>query len=68
MTQTPYKIRVRFAPSPTGYLHIGSARTILFNRLVARNDGGTIILYVRANPLPTIAEREATRVGTGGRD
>ena len=36
--------RVRFAPSPTGNLHVGSARTALFNWLVARNTGGTFIL------------------------
>jgi len=33
-------VRVRFAPSPTGYLHIGSARTALFNWLFARKEGG----------------------------
>ena len=37
-------IRVRFAPSPTGYLHIGGARTALFNFLFARHTGGTFIL------------------------
>ena len=36
--------RVRFAPSPTGYLHIGSARTFIFNWLYARSNGGTMIL------------------------
>ena len=39
-------IRVRFAPSPTGYLHVGGARTALFNWLFARNQGGTFILRV----------------------
>src|SRR6187549_1660203 len=39
-------IRVRFAPSPTGYLHIGGARTALFNWLFARHHGGTFILRV----------------------
>lgn len=39
-------IRVRFAPSPTGYLHIGGARTALFNWLYARHTGGTFILRV----------------------
>ncbi len=39
-------IRVRFAPSPTGYLHIGSARTALFNYLYARNVGGKFLLRV----------------------
>ena len=37
-------LRVRFAPSPTGYLHIGSARTFIFNWLYARRNGGTIVL------------------------
>jgi glutamyl-tRNA synthetase len=40
------KPRVRFAPSPTGYLHIGGARTALFNWLWARRTGGTFILRV----------------------
>src|SRR3954464_4334633 len=39
-------IRVRFAPSPTGYLHIGGARTALFNWLFARHSGGTFILRI----------------------
>lgn len=40
------KVRTRFAPSPTGYLHIGGARTALFNWLFARKMGGTFILRV----------------------
>ncbi len=39
-------VRVRFAPSPTGYLHIGGARTVLFNWLVARKAGGTFVLRI----------------------
>jgi len=39
-------VRTRFAPSPTGYLHIGGARTALFNYLYARHTGGTFILRV----------------------
>jgi glutamyl-tRNA synthetase len=39
-------MRVRFAPSPTGYLHIGSARTFIFNWLYARQNGGTMILRI----------------------
>ncbi len=38
--------RVRFAPSPTGYLHVGGARTALFNWLFARRTGGTLILRI----------------------
>jgi len=40
------KPRVRFAPSPTGYLHVGGARTALFNWLFARHFGGTFILRI----------------------
>ena len=40
------KLRTRFAPSPTGYLHIGGARTALFNYLLARQSGGTFILRI----------------------
>jgi glutamyl-tRNA synthetase len=39
-------LRVRFAPSPTGYLHIGSARTFIFNWLYARRHGGAMILRI----------------------
>ena len=38
--------RVRFAPSPTGYFHVGSARAALFNWLVARQSGGTFVLRI----------------------
>ncbi len=40
------KPRVRFAPSPTGYLHVGGARTALFNWLFARHEGGTLVLRI----------------------
>ncbi|WP_035050844.1 glutamate--tRNA ligase [Carnobacterium pleistocenium] len=40
------KIRVRYAPSPTGYLHIGNARTALFNYLYARHNGGDFIIRI----------------------
>ena len=40
------QVRVRFAPSPTGYLHVGGARTALFNYLFARHHGGTFVLRV----------------------
>ena len=44
-------VRVRFAPSPTGYLHIGSARTALFNWLYARKEGGKFLLRVEDTDL-----------------
>lgn len=40
------KVRVRYAPSPTGHLHIGNARTALFNYLFARNTGGKFIIRI----------------------
>ncbi|MDD5092380.1 MAG: glutamate--tRNA ligase, partial [Candidatus Wallbacteria bacterium] len=39
-------VRVRFAPSPTGYLHVGGARTALYNWLFARNSGGKFLLRI----------------------
>ena len=39
-------MRVRFAPSPTGYLHVGGARAALFNWLLARKEGGTFLLRI----------------------
>jgi glutamyl-tRNA synthetase len=44
LTSADSKPRVRFAPSPTGFLHVGSARTFIFNWLYARHNGGTMIL------------------------
>ncbi len=43
---TPNPIRVRMAPSPTGFFHVGSARTALFNFLFARHTGGTFVLRI----------------------
>ncbi|HMQ78647.1 MAG TPA: glutamate--tRNA ligase family protein, partial [Ignavibacteria bacterium] len=40
------EVRVRFAPSPTGYLHLGSLRTALFNYLFARHHSGKFILRI----------------------
>jgi glutamyl-tRNA synthetase len=48
-------VRVRFAPSPTGYLHVGGARTALFNWLFARRHGGTFVLRIE----DTDAERSS---------
>jgi len=44
-------LRVRFAPSPTGYLHIGGARTALFNYLLARKEQGTFVLRIEDTDL-----------------
>jgi glutamyl-tRNA synthetase len=55
------KPRVRFAPSPTGYLHVGGARTALFNWLFARHEGGTLILRIE----DTDAERNRPELVDG---
>ena len=44
-------VRVRFAPSPTGYLHIGGARTCLYNYLFAKKMGGKLIVRVEDTDL-----------------
>jgi glutamyl-tRNA synthetase len=53
-------VRVRFAPSPTGYLHIGSARTALFNYLYARSTGGKFLVRIEDTDLARSTE-ESTR-------
>ncbi|HYH87177.1 MAG TPA: glutamate--tRNA ligase [Pyrinomonadaceae bacterium] len=53
-------VRVRFAPSPTGYLHIGSARTALFNWLYARKTGGKFLMRVEDTDLERSTD-ESTR-------
>jgi glutamyl-tRNA synthetase len=50
-------VRVRFAPSPTGFLHIGSARTAIFNWLYARHTGGEFLLRVEDTDLKRSEER-----------
>jgi glutamyl-tRNA synthetase len=49
--QTSSLPRLRFAPSPTGYLHVGGARTALFNWLYARHAGGTLVLRIEDTDL-----------------
>ena len=53
-------VRVRFAPSPTGYLHIGAARSALFNWLYARKVGGKFLLRIEDTDLQRSTE-DATR-------
>lgn len=55
MTPAPAP-RVRFAPSPTGYLHVGGARTALFNWLFARHSGGTLVLRIEDTDLERSTE------------
>ena len=54
-------VRVRFAPSPTGHLHIGGARTALFNYLFAKRHGGTFVLRIEDTDL-TRSSYESERV------
>ncbi len=58
---TSEKPRVRFAPSPTGYLHVGGARTALFNWLFARHEGGVLLLRIE----DTDAERNRPELVEG---
>jgi glutamyl/glutaminyl-tRNA synthetase len=51
MAESPQEIVVRFAPSPTGYLHLGSARTGLYNYIFARRNGGRFILRIEDTDL-----------------
>lgn len=54
-------VRVRFAPSPTGSLHVGSARTALYNFLYARHNGGTMVLRVEDTDLKrSLAEHDSS--------
>ena len=58
-------IRVRFAPSPTGYLHIGSARTALFNWLYARHEGGKFLLRIEDTDLQRSTEASTRSILEG---
>ncbi|PYL85998.1 MAG: glutamate--tRNA ligase [Verrucomicrobia bacterium] len=59
------EIRVRFAPSPTGYLHIGGARTALFNWLFARHHGGKFILRIEDTDKTRNTEEAAAAIYEG---
>ena len=65
MTAVPAEpVRVRFAPSPTGYLHVGGARTAIFNWLFARHHGGTFILRIEDTDVErSTSESEVSLVG-----
>jgi glutamyl-tRNA synthetase len=58
-------IRVRFAPSPTGFLHVGSARTFIFNWLFARHNGGTMILRLDDTDLERNTEASVQSIFEG---
>ena len=56
--------RVRFAPSPTGYLHIGGARTALFNWLFARKNGGKLVLRIEDTDTERLKEDSVSQILT----
>ncbi len=58
------EVRVRFAPSPTGYLHIGGARTALFNWLFARKMGGKLILRIEDTDIARLKEDSVSQILT----
>lgn len=72
MTETNKEVRVRFAPSPTGYLHVGGLRTALFNYLFARKMGGKFILRIedtdQKRSIPGAVEKLMSTLKTMGID
>jgi glutamyl-tRNA synthetase len=56
-------VRVRFAPAPTGFLHVGGARTALFNWLFARHHGGTLVLRIEDTDLERSREEWVEGIG-----
>ena len=68
MTNSPapgYRPRVRFAPSPTGFLHVGSARTFIFNWLYARHHNGALILRLDDTDLERNTEASVNSIFAG---
>ncbi len=60
-----FDVRVRFAPSPTGYLHIGGARTALFNWLFARHHGGKFVLRIEDTDIKRNTEEAMAAIYEG---
>ncbi|MDD3396246.1 MAG: glutamate--tRNA ligase family protein, partial [Acidaminococcaceae bacterium] len=58
------EVRVRFAPSPTGYLHIGGARTALFNWLFAKSHGGKLVLRIEDTDTERLKEDSVSQILT----
>src|SRR6058998_1956099 len=59
------EVRVRFAPSPTGFLHVGGARTALFNWLFARQQGGAFLLRIEDTDLERSTEESVKTILEG---
>jgi glutamyl-tRNA synthetase len=62
MSMSEKDLRVRFAPSPTGALHIGGARTALYNWLAARHSGGKLILRIEDTDLERSTEENVSQI------
>ncbi|MGB7133641.1 MAG: glutamate--tRNA ligase family protein, partial [Acidobacteriaceae bacterium] len=58
----PGQTRVRFAPSPTGFLHVGNARTALYNWLYARHTGGAFLLRIEDTDIDRSEARHETQL------
>src|SRR5581483_914090 len=67
ISQNSSSPRLRFAPSPTGYLHVGGARTALFNWLYARHVGGTLVLRIEDTDLERSTPEMVEGILTGMR-
>ena len=65
VASVPARPRVRFAPSPTGFLHVGSARTFIFNWLYAHHNGGTMILRLDDTDVERNTEASARSIFDG---
>ena len=65
LADSSIKPRVRFAPSPTGFLHVGSARTFIFNWLYARHTGGTMILRLDDTDVERNTDASVTSIFDG---
>lgn len=65
MFPDPGKVRVRFAPSPTGFLHVGGVRTALYNWLFARGQKGTMILRIEDTDVERSTEEAVTAILDG---
>src|SRR5258708_13814077 len=55
-------MKLRFAPSPTGFLHVGGARTAIFNLLHARRNGGTMLLRIEDTDVERSRQRHAEQI------
>jgi glutamyl-tRNA synthetase len=67
LSPQPRKIRVRFAPSPTGFLHVGGVRTALYNWLLARGRAGTMVLRIEDTDVERSTEEAVQAILDGMR-